>query len=148
MQELIAQFKEQADEHLKIMWYDSMTSDGKMDWQNALTDKNKAYLVDAEMNPLADSMFLNFWWTTDKLADKELLKASNEKPVKSASILTIFLLGSMCKKMAIQRLYAGICLRMKKAFLIPHWACMCLAGPILLLVRRMISKAKRMLLGQ
>lgn len=79
MQELIAQFKEQADEHLEIMWYDSMTSDGKMDWQNALTDKNKAYLVDAEMNPLADSMFLNFWWTTDKLADKELLKASKEK---------------------------------------------------------------------
>jgi endo-beta-N-acetylglucosaminidase D/plastocyanin len=79
MQELIAQFKQQADEHLEIMWYDSMTSDGKMDWQNALTDKNEAYLVDADMNPLADSMFLNFWWTTDQLADKELLKASNEK---------------------------------------------------------------------
>ncbi len=90
MQELIAQFKEQADEHLEIMWYDSMTSDGKMDWQNALTDKNKAYLVDAEMNPLADSMFLNFWWTTDKLADKELLKASNEKAREIGVDPTIF----------------------------------------------------------
>lgn len=79
MKELIAQFKQEADERLDIMWYDSMTSDGKMDWQNALTDKNEAYLVDADMNPLADSMFLNFWWNTEKLADKELLKASNEK---------------------------------------------------------------------
>ncbi|WP_461198800.1 endo-beta-N-acetylglucosaminidase [Enterococcus sp. N249-2] len=81
MQELIAQFKEKA-EQLDIMWYDSMTTDGKMDWQNALTDENKAYLVDAEMEPLSDSMFLNFWWTSDRLADQELLKASNEKALE------------------------------------------------------------------
>ncbi|WP_430611013.1 endo-beta-N-acetylglucosaminidase [Enterococcus sp. DIV0876] len=79
MQELIAQFKEQAKDSLDIMWYDSMTTDGKMDWQNALTDENKDYLVNADMEPLSDSMFLNFWWTSDRLADQELLKASNEK---------------------------------------------------------------------
>lgn len=78
MQEFIAQFKEKK-KNLEIMWYDSMTSDGKMDWQNGLTDKNKAYLVDAQMKPLSDSMFLNFWWNTEELADKELLKASQEK---------------------------------------------------------------------
>lgn len=50
-----------------------------MDWQNALTDKNQAFLVDAEMNPVADSMFLNFWWNTDRLASQELLKASKKK---------------------------------------------------------------------
>lgn len=78
MQEFIKEFKKkQAD--LAIMWYDSMTSEGKMDWQNALTDQNQAYLVDANMNPLADSMFLNFWWNTEQLASKELLKASKEK---------------------------------------------------------------------
>lgn len=78
MQEFIKQFK-QKEADLEIMWYDSMTADGKMDWQNALTDKNQAYLVDAEMNPVADSMFLNFWWNTDKLASKELLKASKAR---------------------------------------------------------------------
>ena len=31
----------------------SMTSDGKMDWQNALADKKKNLSVDADMNPLA-----------------------------------------------------------------------------------------------
>ena len=42
------------------MWYDSMTNEGKMDWQNALTEKNQDYLVDADLNPVADNMFLNF----------------------------------------------------------------------------------------
>ena len=148
MQELIAQFKEQADEHLEIMWYDSMTSDGKMDWQNALTDKNKAYLVDAEMNPLADSMFLNFWWTTDKLADKELLKASNEKAREIGVDPYDLFAGIDVQENGYSTPVRWDLFTDEKAFLIPHWACMCLAGPILLLVRRMISKAKRMLLGQ
>ena len=79
MQEFILQFKEKAEDRLEIMWYDSMTSQGKMDWQNALTDKNTYYMTDKDSNPVADSMFLNFWWTADKLAPKELLKASNSK---------------------------------------------------------------------
>ncbi|MEG0285630.1 MAG: discoidin domain-containing protein [Vagococcus sp.] len=79
MQELIAEFKEKADDKQDIMWYDSMTSEGKMDWQNALTDENKAYMVDADMKPLSDSMFLNFWWSTDELAKEELLTKSNKK---------------------------------------------------------------------
>ncbi|MFW8052090.1 endo-beta-N-acetylglucosaminidase [Vagococcus fluvialis] len=79
MQELIAEFKEKADDKQDIMWYDSMTSEGKMDWQNALTDENKAYMVDADMKPLSDSMFLNFWWSTDELAKEDLLTKSNQK---------------------------------------------------------------------
>ncbi|WP_071130902.1 endo-beta-N-acetylglucosaminidase [Enterococcus timonensis] len=78
MKEFIAQFKETNDE-LELMWYDSMTNEGKMDWQNALTDKNSDYLVDADLNPLADSMFLNFWWNSESRKDQELLKASKEK---------------------------------------------------------------------
>ncbi len=78
MQEFIKAFKT-AYPDLEIVYYDSMTVDGKMDWQNALTDQNAAYMVDAEGNALSDSMFLNFWWTEDKLADQELLKASAEK---------------------------------------------------------------------
>lgn len=79
MQELIAEMQQKTDENFDVMWYDSMTDDGEMDWQNALTDKNKSYLVDAEMKPLSDSMFLNFWWNTEKLAKEELLKSSKEK---------------------------------------------------------------------
>ena len=50
-----------------------------MDWQNALTDKNTMFMTDEEGNAVADEMFLNFWWTEDELADKDLLKASGEK---------------------------------------------------------------------
>lgn len=78
MQAFIQYMKKQAPE-LRVVYYDSMTCDGEMDWQNALTDKNSMFLADEEGNPVADEMFLNFWWTEDKLADQELPKASAEK---------------------------------------------------------------------
>lgn len=74
MQKFLAYYKEQAPD-LQLVYYDSMTVDGKMDWQNALTKKNAAYLTSNDSKG-ADEMFLNFWWTEDKLAKKELLKAS------------------------------------------------------------------------
>ena len=68
MREFIKAFKAAAPE-LELVYYDSMTADGEMDWQNALTDKNAAFMVDEEGNPVADDMFLNFWWTEDEYAD-------------------------------------------------------------------------------
>ena len=68
---------------LEIMWYDSMTEAGEMDWQNALTDKNKCFVIDGEGNPVADSMFLNFWWNTNTYAPDELLKATAGKAAET-----------------------------------------------------------------
>ncbi|MDH2425331.1 glycoside hydrolase [Sphaerisporangium sp. TRM90804] len=51
---------------LDFMWYDAMTEDGPVDWQNALTPANDAYLADPA--PVSHSMFLNFWWTQEGLA--------------------------------------------------------------------------------
>ncbi|MGL4570648.1 MAG: endo-beta-N-acetylglucosaminidase [Clostridium sp.] len=79
MQEFIKQFKAKAKDDLEIMWYDSITENGEMDWQNALTEKNDYFLIDGDKESVADSMFLNFWWTNKKYADKELLQASNDK---------------------------------------------------------------------
>ncbi|MEG1287385.1 MAG: discoidin domain-containing protein [Clostridium sp.] len=79
MQEFIKEFKSKAKDELEIMWYDSMTVEGEMDWQNALTDKNDYFLVDGDKNAVADSMFLNFWWTNKKHIEKELLKNSNKR---------------------------------------------------------------------
>lgn len=78
-QEFIKAFKEKAKDELEIMWYDSLTKDGEMDWQNGLTDKNEYFLIDGEGNEVSDSMFLNFWWTNKSYIEKELLKASNKK---------------------------------------------------------------------
>lgn len=77
MQELVKAFKSKTD--LEIMWYDSMTEQGEMDWQNALTDRNAYALIDEAGNPVSDDMFLNFWWNTETYAPAELLKASVEK---------------------------------------------------------------------
>ncbi len=77
MREFIKAFKATAPE-LEIMWYDSMTKDGEMDWQNALTDKNQFFIMDENQQKIADSMFLNFWWTTNKLAPEKLLEKTHE----------------------------------------------------------------------
>lgn len=82
MQQLIKEYKQKAGSKLDLMWYDSMTKDGKMDWQNALTKENQSYLVDANMKPVADSMFLNFWWTKKRLASQDLLKKSRDRAEK------------------------------------------------------------------
>lgn len=77
MQEFLSYYKAQAPE-LELVYYDSMTAEGKMDWQNALTEKNTMFLRTQDGNSVADDMFLNFWWTSEKLAPEELLKASAE----------------------------------------------------------------------
>src|SRR5699024_10436036 len=79
MMAFIKEYKEKSDNNLELMYYDAMTVDGKVDWQNALNDENALYLVDKDGENLADSMLLNFWWTNDDLAEKELLKSSNAK---------------------------------------------------------------------
>src|SRR5699024_9383129 len=79
MIDFIAEFKEKSEDKLDVMYYDAMTVDGKVDWQNALNDENAGYLVSEDDEALADSMFLNFWWTNDDLVEEELLQASHDK---------------------------------------------------------------------
>lgn len=81
MQEFIKYFKSKAP-NLEIMWYDSMTETGEVDWQNALNEKNQMFLIDSNNKPVSDSMFLNFWWNTEKYAKDELLRVSNENAKK------------------------------------------------------------------
>ena len=53
-----ARLREPEDVYKRQVYYDSMTSEGKMDWQNALTDKNTMFMTDEEGNAVADEMFL------------------------------------------------------------------------------------------
>ena len=72
MAELIKEYKTKAGDSLQLIWYDSMTESGEMNWQNALTDENKYAVIDAEGNPVADAMFLNFWWNTNTYGPDEV----------------------------------------------------------------------------
>lgn len=77
MQEFIKQFK--AKSNFDFMWYDSIINDGTMDWQNTLNEKNQMFMIDDNGNKVSDDIFLNFWWTNDSRADKELIKAAKLK---------------------------------------------------------------------
>ena len=59
MQEFIKAFKTAYPE-LELVYYDSMTVDGEMDWQNALTDKNAAFMKDDQGNAVADRVKSKF----------------------------------------------------------------------------------------
>lgn len=77
MQAFIKQFK--AKSNFDFMWYDSIINDGSMDWQNTLNEKNQMFMIDENGNKVADEIFLNFWWTNNSRADKELVKAAKVK---------------------------------------------------------------------
>jgi endo-beta-N-acetylglucosaminidase D/PKD repeat protein len=61
MQQFLIYLQDNKPEGMQIMWYDSMTNDGRINWQNALTDRNSMFLQDSDQR-VSDSMFLNFWW--------------------------------------------------------------------------------------
>lgn len=66
MIDFMAELRRMAPPGMEIHWYDAMLSDGRVDWQNALTPGNSAFLQDGTRRT-ADAMFLNYAWTTDGL---------------------------------------------------------------------------------
>ncbi len=52
---------------LHVQWYDSMIESGSIAWQNELNSLNDAFLEEA--GGVSDSMFLNFFWNTTRLAN-------------------------------------------------------------------------------
>ncbi|MER5961609.1 discoidin domain-containing protein [Streptomyces sp. NPDC002057] len=57
---------------VEFMWYDSMTESGPIDWANALTSANDAFLQEGTRRT-SDSMFLNFGWSASGLASSRTL---------------------------------------------------------------------------
>lgn len=50
-----------SNNHHRVIWYDSVTENGELKWQNALNSQNCAFF-DA-----CDGIFLNYTWTEDHL---------------------------------------------------------------------------------
>lgn len=67
MKEFLAYLQKIKSEDMEIIWYDSMIDDGRIFWQNRLTEYNKSFLG-TKKNKLSDGMFLNFWWTNNRMA--------------------------------------------------------------------------------
>lgn len=57
----------QVDPSFKIIWYDSMTKDGYVWWQDELNQNNGYFMKDEEGNKVSDSIFLDFGWGESKM---------------------------------------------------------------------------------
>ena len=100
--------KQYISENMEIIWYDSMIDDGRIFWQNRLTEYNKNYLGDKD-NKLSDGMFLNFWWTNNRMyvvdpdnVDNQLIHTNTGDELKES--------GELAESMGRSKydLYAGI----------------------------------------
>ena len=56
----------QENSNLEIEWYDAMTENGNVSWQNQLNSLNDWYFQ-WEDTLVSESMFLNFWWNSTGL---------------------------------------------------------------------------------
>jgi hypothetical protein len=59
----------QVNPNSQVIWYDSVTIEGKLDWQNSLNDLNAAFF------DVCDGIFLNYTWTPELL-----VKSKNFNP--------------------------------------------------------------------
>ncbi|XP_064610247.1 cytosolic endo-beta-N-acetylglucosaminidase-like [Liolophura sinensis] len=60
--------------HGTVIWYDSVTSTGELEWQNALNDRNSLYF------DICDGIFLNYTWTDDNLAQSKAFAEARGRP--------------------------------------------------------------------
>lgn len=56
-------------EGLYVQWYDSVTESGDIDYQNEFNSANSGWVKNEDLGRLTDSIFLNYWWNHDKLAE-------------------------------------------------------------------------------
>jgi mannosyl-glycoprotein endo-beta-N-acetylglucosaminidase len=64
MQNFVQYLTQEMHNHLpdsQVIWYDSITNDGKLDWQNELNDQNRLFFESC------DGIFLNYTWTAAHL---------------------------------------------------------------------------------
>jgi len=52
----------QLGQHQQLIWYDSVTKEGKLEWQNELNNNNRIFFE------ACDGIFLNYTWSLDNLA--------------------------------------------------------------------------------
>ncbi|KAL8922762.1 MAG: hypothetical protein Q9172_003439 [Xanthocarpia lactea] len=75
--DFILQLRKFLGVHRKVLWYDALTTDGDVYYQNGLTPLNRPY---AEA---ADGLFTNYKWNDKKLADSKLLAIEAAIPTEN-----------------------------------------------------------------
>ena len=50
-----------------IQWYDAINSQGGISYQNEFNESNSQWLTDELIGPVSNSMWLNYWWSREKI---------------------------------------------------------------------------------
>ena len=66
LRDFMAYLTAKAPPGMEVHWYDSMLPDGRVDWQNALNDRNAPFLQTG-LTRTSDAIFLNYWWNKDRI---------------------------------------------------------------------------------
>jgi len=54
LQRLKRELKLAGSNNSQVIWYDSITKEGKLDWQNELNDLNRFFFLNSEPNTISD----------------------------------------------------------------------------------------------
>ena len=73
MRDFMIYFQENSD--LEIEWYDAMTENGSVSWQNQLNSLNDWFFQWGD-TLVSETMFLNFWWNSTGLNNSRTLAQS------------------------------------------------------------------------
>ncbi|XP_054000563.1 uncharacterized protein LOC128888008 isoform X2 [Hylaeus anthracinus] len=60
----------------EVIWYDSITNNGELNWQNEINDKNVEFFLNC------DGIYLNYNWTQSKLLNSYTLARSHNRNVQ------------------------------------------------------------------
>ncbi|MBC1458833.1 endo-beta-N-acetylglucosaminidase [Listeria newyorkensis] len=66
MQNVLKYMQAKKGANQQIIWYDSMTTTGEIDWQGALNEKNSPFLMQNK-KAVSNGMFIDFRWNPDRL---------------------------------------------------------------------------------